>query len=26
MDLKKHIREVPDFPKPGIGFKDISPL
>ena len=25
-DLKDYIREVPDFPKPGIGFKDISPL
>ena len=25
-DLKRHIREVPDFPKPGILFKDISPL
>lgn len=24
--LKHHIREVPDFPKPGINFKDISPL
>ena len=24
--LKDYIREVPDFPKPGIGFKDISPL
>jgi adenine phosphoribosyltransferase len=23
---KKYIREVPDFPKPGISFKDISPL
>ena len=23
---KKYITEVPDFPKPGIGFKDISPL
>ena len=26
MDLKKHIKEVPDFPKKGIGFKDITPL
>lgn len=26
MDLKKHIRDVPDFPKPGIIFKDITPL
>ena len=25
-DLKSHIREVPDFPKPGISFKDITPL
>ena len=25
-DYKKYITEVPDFPKPGIGFKDISPL
>ncbi|MDX2247612.1 MAG: adenine phosphoribosyltransferase [Bacteroidia bacterium] len=24
--LKTHIREVPDFPLPGINFKDISPL
>lgn len=24
--LKSHIREVPDFPKPGINFKDISPI
>jgi adenine phosphoribosyltransferase len=24
--LKDYIYEVPDFPKPGIGFKDISPL
>lgn len=24
--LKKHIREIPDFPKPGINFKDISTL
>ena len=25
-ELKKTIREIPDFPKPGIGFKDITPL
>ncbi len=25
-DLKQHIREVPDFPEPGIRFKDITPL
>ncbi|MDZ7714964.1 MAG: adenine phosphoribosyltransferase [Balneolaceae bacterium] len=24
--LKKNIRNVPDFPKPGIQFKDITPL
>jgi adenine phosphoribosyltransferase len=24
--LKKVIQEIPDFPKPGISFKDISPL
>lgn len=24
--LKTHIRNVPDFPKPGIQFKDITPL
>jgi len=24
--LKAHIRNVPDFPKPGIQFKDITPL
>src|SRR5687768_10778060 len=23
---KRYIREVPDFPKKGIGFKDITPL
>lgn len=26
MDLNKFIRTVPDFPKPGVYFKDISPL
>lgn len=25
-DLKASIRNVPDFPKPGIQFKDISPM
>lgn len=26
IDLNKYIRNVPDFPKPGINFKDVSPL
>jgi adenine phosphoribosyltransferase len=26
MDLEKYIRDIPDFPKPGILFKDITPL
>lgn len=26
IDLKQHIRSIPDFPKPGINFKDITPL
>ena len=26
MDIRQHIREVPDFPKPGILFYDISTL
>jgi adenine phosphoribosyltransferase len=26
IDLKTRVREVPDFPTPGVGFKDISPL
>jgi len=26
VDLRSLIREIPDFPKPGIGFKDITPL
>jgi adenine phosphoribosyltransferase len=25
-ELERHIRTVPDFPKPGISFKDITPL
>lgn len=25
-DLKSHIRSIPDFPKPGIMFRDITPL
>lgn len=25
-DIRNHIRNVPDFPKPGISFKDITPL
>jgi adenine phosphoribosyltransferase len=25
-DLRRHIRDIPDFPKPGIVFKDITPL
>jgi adenine phosphoribosyltransferase len=25
-DLRAHIRDIPDFPKPGIQFKDITPL
>ncbi|MFC1655165.1 adenine phosphoribosyltransferase [Myxococcota bacterium] len=25
-ELEKHIRDIPDFPKPGIVFKDITPL
>ena len=24
--LREHIRDIPDFPKPGVGFKDITPL
>ena len=24
--MREHIRDVPDFPKPGIQFKDITPL
>jgi adenine phosphoribosyltransferase len=26
LDLKAFIRDIPDFPKPGIVFKDITPL
>ena len=26
MDIEKYIRNIQDFPKPGIGFKDITPL
>ncbi len=26
MDLTKYVREIPDFPKEGILFRDISPL
>jgi adenine phosphoribosyltransferase len=25
-DFSKHIRDIPDFPKPGVVFKDITPL
>jgi adenine phosphoribosyltransferase len=25
-DLAAHIRDIPDFPKPGIRYKDITPL
>lgn len=25
-EIERHIRNVPDFPKPGISFKDITPL
>ena len=25
-DLKQFVRDIPDFPKKGIGFKDITPL
>src|SRR5262245_18657430 len=24
--LQQHVRDIPDFPKPGIVFKDITPL
>ena len=26
MDLRDHVRDIPDFPRPGIAFKDITPL
>ena len=26
LDLRRYIRDIPDFPKPGIVFKDITPL
>ncbi|MDL5511328.1 adenine phosphoribosyltransferase [Arenibacter sp. M-2] len=26
MDLKKYVRDIPDFPEKGISFKDITPL
>jgi adenine phosphoribosyltransferase len=26
LDLRSRIRDIPDFPKPGIVFKDITPL
>ena len=26
MDLKSFIRNVPDFPQPGILFRDLTPL
>jgi adenine phosphoribosyltransferase len=26
IDLRRYIRDIPDFPKPGILFKDITPL
>jgi adenine phosphoribosyltransferase len=26
MDLEQYIRDIPDFPRPGILFKDITPL
>ena len=25
-ELKSLVREIPDFPKPGINFKDITPI
>ena len=26
MDLRRFVRDIPDFPKPGIVFKDLTPL
>ena len=26
MDLRAYVRDIPDFPKPGIVFRDITPL
>jgi adenine phosphoribosyltransferase len=26
LDLRDFVREIPDFPRPGINFKDITPL
>ncbi|MCL2000272.1 MAG: adenine phosphoribosyltransferase [Planctomycetes bacterium] len=26
MDINNYIRSIPDFPKPGIAFKDITPI
>jgi adenine phosphoribosyltransferase len=26
IDLRSRVREVPDFPTPGVGFKDVTPL
>jgi adenine phosphoribosyltransferase len=26
MDIRSLVRTIPDFPKPGIGFKDITPV
>jgi adenine phosphoribosyltransferase len=26
VDLRDFVREIPDFPRPGIGFKDITPV
>lgn len=26
VDLRKYIRDIPDFPKPGILFRDLTPL
>ncbi|MDQ6744736.1 MAG: adenine phosphoribosyltransferase [Actinomycetota bacterium] len=26
VDLRAHVRDIPDFPRPGIVFKDITPL